>query len=171
VTTKAAQTRRSDGIRYIPTNITEDGGYGSSGLAWVPLALVPRLPYPNFLRQSCPEIGEYDDLESSKNSRSASWHGNQHVRLRGAQIKSIAAPTRLKDHQDSGGAVGAAVVVLQRGLSQDFSQGRRKEGCRRECAAFIQHTEDEILAAGATEARIRPRAWPGRTFCRRVRRN
>jgi hypothetical protein len=92
---------------------------------------------PNFVRQSCPEIGEYDDLEGSKNRRSASWHGNQHVRLRGAQIRSIAAPTRLKDHQDSGGAVGAEAVVLQRGSSQDFSQGRRKEGCRRDGAAFI----------------------------------
>jgi hypothetical protein len=109
-------------MRYIPKNITKVGRYRSSGVAWVSLALVPMLPYPNFVRQSCPEIGEYDDLESSKNRRSASWHGNQHVRLRGAQIKSIAAPTRLKDHQDSGGAVGAAVVVLpvQRGSSQDF---------------------------------------------------
>ena len=27
-----------------------------------------------------------NDLESSKNRRSASWHGNQYVRLRGAQV-------------------------------------------------------------------------------------
>jgi hypothetical protein len=86
---------RNHGIRYIPKNITEVGRYRSSEVAWVSLALVPRLSYPNFLRQSCPEIGEYDDLESSKNRRSASWHGNQHVRLRGAQIKSTAAPARL----------------------------------------------------------------------------
>jgi hypothetical protein len=44
-------------------------------------------------------------------------------------------------------------------------------GCRRDGAAFIQHAEDEILAPGATETRIRPRAWPGRAFCRRIRRN
>ena len=43
-----------------------------------------------FLRQSSLKSETVNDLESSKDRRSAGRHGNQHVRLCGAQIISFA---------------------------------------------------------------------------------
>lgn len=40
------------------------------------------------------EGDQENGLEDSKDCRSASWYGNQHVRLRGAEVSRVALPVQ-----------------------------------------------------------------------------
>jgi len=55
-----------------------------------------------------------NDLESSKNRRSASWHGNQHVCLRGTQVikPRDTCPTPRAPMLDVVAAGAAEIAVL-----------------------------------------------------------
>jgi hypothetical protein len=44
------------------------------------------------------DSGEMHDLEDTEDCRSAGGHGNQHVRLRGAQVRLVKRSARLDRH-------------------------------------------------------------------------
>ena len=82
---------------------------------------------PNFL-------GGWNELEDSKNCRSAGGHGNQHVRLRSAQIDRIEAtgPARSEIPASSRGRLVRYPLVAP--ARKSYSQG--KCGDRPSCCAL-----------------------------------
>jgi hypothetical protein len=78
------------------TNFVQERNIGGTAFIWRTCAASVRALRSTPVRTSRQTTWEtLNDLENSKGCRSAGGHGNQHVRLRSAQVDSIKATARL----------------------------------------------------------------------------